>query len=376
MPRTSQQEQALRAIRAWANDDTAKQTFVVCGAAGTGKTSLLSDLVDDLPHPIAFCAPTGRAASVMAAKGCVDAVTCHRLVYRPVEEVDAHGNRRLTFVLNACGPAAGAKLIVVDEASMIGPELTRALRSFGKKVLAIGDPGQLPPPDGDAPFMRGRPDVLLTEVHRQAADSPIIALATKVRAGKRLKPGRYGDSEIVGPSGLDAARILGADQVLVGTNTLRARLIRRLRQIRGAPEGIPIAGDRLVCLRNNAKRGFFNGGTWTVDDVLAPRPDGAYRLVVRPDADSGLRPDLTRRIAVQPEFFRGAEATLSPFELSGSDHFSFADALSVHKAQGSQWPDVALFDETHRFPAIGTRLLYTALTRAAERVTVVMQPVC
>ena len=81
-------------------------------------------------------------------------------------------------MLNAESALRDAKLLVLDEVSMVGPEMARDLLAFGKPILVLGDPGQLPPVKGEGAFNTDEPDVLLTEVHRQAGDSAIIRLAT------------------------------------------------------------------------------------------------------------------------------------------------------------------------------------------------------
>ena len=73
---------------------------------------------------------------------------------------------------------------------MVDEELGRDLLSFGKPVLVLGDPAQLPPVKGGGFFTEAEPDIMLTEVHRQAADNPIIRMSMVVREGGRLDPRR------------------------------------------------------------------------------------------------------------------------------------------------------------------------------------------
>jgi exodeoxyribonuclease-5 len=123
----------------------------------------------------------------MRNKGCVGASTIHSLIYSPVDEGGA-----TRWELNPESEAASADLIVVDECSMVGPDLGRDLLSYGRKVLVLGDPAQLPPVDGAGFFTDRSPDWLLTEIHRQAAESPIIVLANRARQGMRISVGAYG----------------------------------------------------------------------------------------------------------------------------------------------------------------------------------------
>ena len=134
---------------------------------------------------VAFAAFTGKAALVMRAKGCDGASTIHSLIYRARES----GEEIPSFDLWDEAPASKAKLIVIDECSMVDAELGRDLKSFGVPLLVLGDPAQLPPISGGGFFTDAEPDVMLTEVHRQARDNPIIRLSMDVREGKRLSPG-------------------------------------------------------------------------------------------------------------------------------------------------------------------------------------------
>ena len=90
---------------------------------------------------------------------------------------------------------------------MVDEELGRDLLSFGKKVLVLGDPAQLPPVKGGGFFTEAEPDVMLTEVHRQAADNPIIRLSMTIREGGQVPRGVYGESRVIGRDGLDPALI-------------------------------------------------------------------------------------------------------------------------------------------------------------------------
>src|SRR5208283_2536336 len=130
----------------------------------------------------------------------------HSLIYQATESE----TEEPSFVLNEDSEAARAKLIIVDECSMVDEELGRDLLSFGRKVLVLGDPAQLPPVKGGGYFTEAEPDVMLTEVHRQAADNPIIRLSMAIRAGGELAPGAYGETRIVLRRDLDPALVTRA----------------------------------------------------------------------------------------------------------------------------------------------------------------------
>lgn len=360
---TPEQDQALIAVARWLETPGAPQVFRLFGFAGTGKSTLARHLAEHVDGDVAFAAFTGKAALVMRSKGCKDARTIHSLIYRATDSE----TEEPSFVLNEDSDAAHAKLIVIDECSMVDEELGRDLLSFGKKVLVLGDPAQLPPVKGGGFFTEAAPDVMLKEVHRQAADNPIIRLSMAIRAGEGVEQGVFGDTRVVRRDSLDPALVTGADQVLVGLNRTRRAYNARLRELRGFAGELPQSGDKLVCLRNNRKKGLLNGALFTVKSAGVVRR-GKVRMLVTPEDGEGVK---FQRVAVIPQLF-GAESDV-PYALrKDSDEFDFGYALTVHKAQGSQWDDVTLFDESFAFREHRSRWLYTGVTRAAKKLTLVM----
>jgi exodeoxyribonuclease-5 len=339
------------------------QVFRLFGYAGVGKTTLAKRLAESAPGETAFAAFTGKAALVMRSKGCAGASTIHALIYRASEGEDGAP----TFTLNHDGPASRAALIVIDECSMVDAELGRDLLSFGKPILVLGDPAQLPPVKGGGFFTEAEPDVMLTEIHRQAQDDPIIRLSAIVRSGGEIAYGQYGESRVIRRDEIEAADVLAADQILLGVNRTRHLYNQRIRQLQGTAEALPVAGDKLVCLRNDRVKGLINGGLWRVETFSGLRKD-FVRMTVKSDDDPSR---VAVKVAVLRQFFEGIEADL-PYALRrDSDEFDYGYALTVHKAQGSQWDSVVLFDESRAFREHRARWLYTGLTRAARRLTLV-----
>src|SRR5215831_6772965 len=263
---TPHQNEALKSVADWLKSgpgtNSAPQVFRLFGYAGTGKTTLARHIADEADGEVKFAAFTGKAASVMRGKGCRGASTIHGLIYRARES----GEEIPSFDLWDEAPASKAELIIIDECSMVDAELGRDLLSFGVPLLVLGDPAQLPPIQGGGFFTEAEPDAMLTEVHRQAIDDPIVRLSMDIRGGDYLEPGRYGESEVIAKGDLDPQRVLEADQVLVGRNATRRAYNMRMRERRGFTDPMPSAGDKLVCLRNNRKKGLFNGGLWTVKE--------------------------------------------------------------------------------------------------------------
>ncbi len=357
-----QQDKALLAVAAWLKTGR-PQVFRLFGYAGTGKTTLARHIAGDLKGEVIFGAYTGKAALVMRSKGCADARTIHSMIYRPKDTE----SEEPTFELNADSAASSASLIVIDECSMVDEELGRDLLSFGRPVLVLGDPAQLPPVKGGGFFTEAEPDVMLTEVHRQAADNPIVRMSMIVREGGRLERGDYGESRVIPRSAIDTLAVTQAGQVLVGLNRTRRLYNGRMRELFGRAGLLPEEGDKLVCLRNDRKKGLLNGGIWTVKAMSQPRRN-KLRMSLVPEEDPGRKP---LRVGVLPAFFQSDEEI--PYALRrDSDEFDYGYALTVHKAQGSQWDDVVLFDESGAFREHRARWLYTGLTRAAKKLTVVV----
>jgi len=344
-----EQGEAIDQVGRWLKQGE-PQVFRLFGYAGVGKTTLARHIAEGARGEAAFAAFTGKAALVMRSKGCAGATTIHALIYRATEGAEGAP----TFTLNADGPASRAGLIVIDECSMVDAELARDLLSFGKPILVLGDPFQLPPVKGGGYFTDGAPDVMLTQIHRQAQDNPIIRLSEVVRSGGELKEGVYGETRIIRRAAVDAAQVLGADQVLVGVNRTRRAYNQRMRDLNGFKEPLPVAGDRLVCLRN--------------DRTLGGVAKDFVKMTLRPE-DEGARSSV--KVAVLKAFFEGTEGELAFALRRESDEFDYGYALTVHKAQGSQWDNVMLFDESFAFREHRARWLYTGLTRAARRLTVV-----
>jgi exodeoxyribonuclease V len=339
------------------------QVFRLFGYAGVGKTTLARHLAGGAKGEAAYAAFTGKAALVMRSKGCAGATTIHALIYRAVEDDEGAPS----FRLNQDGPASRAGLIIIDECSMVDAELGRDLLSFGKPILVLGDPAQLPPIKGGGYFTEAEPDIMLREIHRQAKDDPIIRISEEVRRGGRLAFGDYGESRVIRRADVTPDAVLAADQVLVGLNRTRRLYNQRIRDLVGMAGPLPAVGDKLVCLRNDRAKGLINGGLWRVDTVKPPRKD-MLRMTLNAEVDIGRA---SAKVAVLRQFFEGSEAEIPFAQRRKSDEFDFGYALTVHKAQGSQWDRVMLFDESYAFADNRNRWLYTGLTRAAKRLTIV-----
>jgi exodeoxyribonuclease-5 len=389
-----QQAAALNAVAEWR---ALRKTpyFYLAGYAGTGKTTLAKHFAEGMHGNVAFGSFTGKAASVMRDKGCVGATTIHRLIYesrsksgKRLRELQAQLAATATtttlqratlrvqiqqeidklkqphFQLNPDANLRDAALVIIDECSMVNEEMGRDLLSFGVPVLVLGDPAQLPPVFGGGFFTKGEPDVMLTEVHRQARESGILRLATDVRMGKGLDYCDEGEAVVMPKGDLDPYEIPALyDQILVGRNKTRHATNKRMRDLMGYKSEFPLLGDRLVCLRNNHDLGLLNGEIYTAGDDARVFDDGTLAMQI----DDGEQQQI---VEAWQAHFLGEKP--EHFDRSGdTQEFDFGYVLTVHKAQGSQWPSVLVFDESRCFRADWQKWLYTAITRAADHLTVI-----
>lgn len=369
---TREQEAALEAVQHWLDGSDA-QVFRMFGYAGTGKTTLARHL--GASHYAAF---TGKAAYVMRQKGCQGASTIHSLIYVPREKSRARlkalqeqllgapeekareleqqiaeeraNLARPSWSLRMDSVLRRARLLVIDECSMVDERMGLDLLSFGCKVLVLGDPFQLPPVAGGGYFTESKPDVLLTEVHRQARGNPVLDLATRVREEKRLPE----EHECLFQGKLDPDMVTGVDQFIVGRNRTRRNANRRFREVMGFDDPLPMRGDKVVCTRNNHDLGLLNGGLHEVTDTS---PEEHWI-----ELDGGLTVDY------HPELFLGQE--VKHWAWDEAESFEYGYALTCHKAQGSQWDHVGVVDESRTFGPHAARWLYTAVTRAAKSIWV------
>ena len=144
---------------------------------------------------------------------------------------------------------------------MVDAELGRDLLSFGKPILVLGDPAQLPPVKGGGFFTEAEPDVMLTadpSPGGERSDHPPVAKSC-ARAARSPMANTARAASFAAPRST-TADVLEADQVLVGVNRTRRLYNQRIRELKGMSEPLPAAGDKLVCLRNDRVKGLINGG--------------------------------------------------------------------------------------------------------------------
>lgn len=360
---TPEQAKAISEIKTWFKNRYTTfppRPFKLAGLAGTGKSTLVPYIIDDLgldDSQVRYCAYTGKAALVLRKKG-LPATTIHKLIYKPVELPDG----KVIFVKNF-QMDFGVKLILVDESSMVDKKLQEDLESYGIPVLYIGDHGQLPPVSSDIANIMLHPDYRLETIHRQAMDNPIIWIAHQARQGMKIKVGSYGNKvQKLTHKNFRDEHMWKASQILCGKNATRNVINQKFRVQAGFHTSpYPLPEDKLICLKNSSANGLINGmiGACINYDI------DTHMLSFESDED------LYYNLPVVDCIFLGSKPEKYIKEV---EQFDFGYAITVHKSQGSQFEKVLLIEEqlaggsdNHR------RWLYTGITRAIDKLIIVSE---
>ena len=384
---------------------------------------------------VAVLAPTNKAAFVLRTRG-VPATTIHRILYTPVydpeyerlaEWLAGNGDRPSIEALtdtaldrafafyqqHASIPGAlaaaglrGSDFIqgwkrredaldvgLIDEASMLDERQFDDLREIFPVLILFGDPAQLAPVglSGEMVFDRlaAPQKLMLDRIHRQADDSPILDLAHALSdpaidfpAFERLvRDAAARDPRVIWAERVESD-LMARSPVLVWRNATRVRLISAFRAAHGAPGDALLPGEPLVCdgielpLKHRKKRidlearGLIKGAQVI---YLGPgKKPGFSRLHVI-GADE---PRLSAASIVKIET-PDVEEPFIPFAARMGATFLHGAAVTIHKAQGSQWPDVQVFapdisaaawsNRTEAGLPLWKRLAYVAITRAQDR---------
>lgn len=375
---TAGQEKGLKiAVERYKNK---KPYTVIAGYAGSGKSTLVRFIIDALDiyeDDVVYIAYTGKASLVLKNKGCYNSMTAHKLLYhakeRPDGTYDFIPRARLDY---------DYKIIVLDECSMLPQEMWELLLSHHVHVIALGDPGQLPPIEGVS-AMLNCPDIMLDEVVRQAQDNPIIKLSMDIRAGKWICYGGPKECRVMSPDQVSDKLLIGADQILCGKNITRHCLNERLRKIKFGEEYsiAPINGDKIICLHNQWQNigsndePLVNGMVGIVNNIeLHDDPLYQPKMIADFTSDSG---GVYDKLQMDYKIFTEKETTVNkenwkryPKNLRAYE-FDYGYAITVHKFQGSEADKVVVYDEWLGDKDYHRRWLYSAVTRASKMVVIV-----
>lgn len=329
---------------------TKRQYLSLHGLAGTGKTFILAELARRHPSAI-LAAYTGKAAHVLHQRIGMNVSTIHSAFFdfKGLGIDEERGGKKPTF-----DPREQKvdRLVMLDESSMIGTKVAEVLLNTEARIIAAGDPGQLPPVR-DTQFF-DTADIMLHQIHRQALDSPIIRQAHSIRTN--MKYCDDGDDFRVVPRATPD-EVIEADVLLCYTNKTRMLGNMKKRQYLGI-DGPPRRGEPLVCLKNNHRIGVLNGASY---DLAADVDPNDPAIVIMLDGGP-VQIDLATIEGVDPDFrFNQYEEGWTPF--------AYGYAMTVHRSQGSEWNKVILIDECNNEDR--RAVLYTGVTRAAQSIIVI-----
>ncbi|MTH35084.1 AAA family ATPase [Paracoccus limosus] len=388
---------------------------------------------------VAILAPTNKAAFVLRMRG-VPATTIHRILYTPVYDPDyeriadwltgagdrpvvegviegltdaaldrakafydqhasipgalaAAGLRGSDFIRGWKRREDGLDVGLVDEASMLDERQFEDLREIFPVLILFGDPAQLAPvgQSGEMVFDRlaAPQKLILNRIHRQSGDSPILDLAHALAdpaldfpAFERMVQDAARRDERVLWAERVESDLMAQSPVLVWRNITRIKLIQAFRTAYGAPGDALLPGEPLICdglelpLKHRKKR---------IDLEARGLIKGAQVIYLGP----GRKPGFSRLHVVGAEEPRLSAASIVKIEMPDVEEpfipyaarmgatFLHGAAVTIHKAQGSQWPDVQVFGPdisaaawSNRNEAgvpLWKRLTYVAITRAQER---------
>lgn len=371
---------------------SSRQVFKLQGGAGTGKTTIIHNLIDELGldpnEEVMFVTYVGKATLPMRKQGLL-AKTIHSTCYTRVEDIckDVNGHviilpngrykKKGRFVLRDY-ISSNIKLIVVDESGMVPKKMSDDLKSFGIKIIAIGDKDQLPPVFGSSDFL-DNPDAILTEVVRQKEGDPIIHIADLARKGLDIPLGKYGDRCYVVDESILTKPIIYTkpDIVLCGRNITRQNINDIVRyEIKKCKDPYPVIGDKLVCRKNKWEleidniamiNGLFGYVTNIYDETFNGR---SLNIDFMPECLEGQWfEDIEVDYKLLSTPVGAKSSTIYPY----GNYFEYGYGSTVHLAQGSQYGYVLFIEETMGNSEFQRKFNYTGITRA-EHTLVMVRP--
>ena len=367
---------------------------VISGYAGTGKSTLVRFIIDALDvdqNKVAYATYTGKAAEVLRKKGNPNAMTLHKLLY---DSIPRQGGGFIRIPKKQLDYS----IVVVDEVSMVPKTMVDMLLAHRIYILFLGDPFQLPQIDKkETHTLLDKPHIFLDQVMRQAAESEIIQLTMKIRNGEQIDF-MNGKEVIIAPkASLVTGHLTWADQIICATNASRISLNNQMREILGY-SGLPQDGERMICLRNYWEDFSEDGSSSLVNGMtgIIKNPFESFRMApmyvkmknhkmdiiqgefISDDGKTFNSVEMDKGMITTGEFSLDWRETYALGQLKNKigdivpREFTFGYAITCHKSQGSEWDKVLVIEE--RFPfdkKEHARWLYTACTRAAEKLVLV-----
>ena len=413
---TSGQDEGLHKIRKWYTESKIQnKIFVLSGRAGTGKTTLVKNILDDIVPPresVHMMTFTGKASSILAEKieskdkhapknMRFKVSTIHSFMYKPKMKWDA--NLKINRIdgwefNNECH--VGIDLIIIDESSMIGSDIFTDLMRIPKPKLFIGDNWQLPPIETTRDYksiFEVQLDHELDEIVRQLKDNPIIELSKHAYERGQLIPTDQKIGESIfsfsydkGKKYLDRIKFdLKTNQynILCGLNKTRVDLNKYVRSLNEMGDDMLYSGEKLINIQNTQLA--MNGEQfYTVSAFPSSHFNSRFysTVLMKEDNKNSFKTYFPINLLDQANS-DSVQTFLSTFNKSKPkdkrDVANFIDfknqmtymqygyAISVHKAQGSEWERVIFVNEAFGWDFdTRRRWLYTAVTRAKDKLMI------
>jgi len=358
--------------------------YIFSGVAGSGKSTIINEINDMLrkeyQKSVAVITLTGKAVSTLKDKGIHNAQTIHSYMYEPI--TDEHDNL-IGFELTDPSELL-EDFIIIDEGSMINEEIFEDVFDLGKKILVVGDENQLPPISKTNFNIMEESNFRLEEIHRLAEGNPIIRLSQHILEHGTLPRNFQSDHINFIQRGKMRSHLEqhGKDYeiILCGMNKTRHTLNKTMRRVNGYNDILPVDGERVICLRNDKMQGIFNGEMFTIHSrheyeyYMKGKKVELNRYVIVDDKG------MYRNVIVHDDVW-GSEDVWIKY-LYERDHegeskkrlinlFDFGEAVTVWKAQGSEYQNLMFVDEDVSFFVDRSKFRYTGITRSKDMITIV-----
>ena len=391
---TDEQERIIQgAVNHIKSNEVDEQVYQIAGSAGTGKTTVLREIIrrSEIPMSrIAVMTFIGQAAIILRSKGIYNARTIHSQLYVTEEDYVYQNGQivrdpvydkpvtKMYFRLKKSLP--DIDLMIIDEAWTVPKKMKKDIESFGIKIIASGDHKQLPPVGDEPAYLVDGKIHFLTQIMRQGKGSQILLLADYLNKGYRVSPGYYGEVLVIEDRDLTDEMIKYANIMICATNATRDTLNNHVRNdIFKLNQRLPAYGEKIICRKNNWNIevngiSLANGLIGSVINEISPldidRKKKQFKVDFKPDMFNGVFRDLN----CDYEYFiadSNARKFLKNNPYSKASKFEYAYAITTHLSQGAQYPSGIYFKEYFR-KDIQSNLDYTGITRFSDFVIMVL----
>lgn len=293
---------------------------------------------------------------------------------------------------------------------MLPKDIWELLLSHRVHVIACGDPEQLPPINKDTNnHVLDKPHIFLDEIMRQAEESEIIKLTMAIRNNGFINTYKGKEVQVVEEEELIDGMYFWADQILVATNRKRHEINEFIRKQLGRVSNKPEIGDKIICCKNawsildtTGEMALVNGTIGTIEKIEEeiidysyirfryPVPNvPVYRITLKTENGEVFENLPIDRLSLETgEKFLSPQQEFQVYKASKNVYydpetleeifpempleFNYGYAITVHRAQGSEWDKVLVIEETFPFDKTEhRRWLYTACTRPSEKLVLV-----